>query len=93
MIIQAMLGLEFLPESHEITLRNPMLPSTLDEITVRDLQLGDDAVDFSVRRDGSAISLRVLKSRGPIRVTLILDPSQKISRAKTAKAHAGERTP
>ena len=74
MIIQAMLGLEFSPETHEIRLRNPVLPQLLDEITVRGLQLGEGSVDFSVQRAGNAVSLRVLRSDGPLRVTLLLDP-------------------
>lgn len=74
LIIQAMLGLEFSPSSREIRLRNPVLPAELDEIIVRDVQLCGSRVDFAIRRDGSATSLRVLRTSGPIRVTLVLEP-------------------
>ncbi len=74
LIIQAMLGIEFKPSANEITLRNPVLPASLDEITIRDLHLGNASIDFSVRRDGHAVSLRVLKLKGTIRITLVIDP-------------------
>ena len=74
MIIQAMLGLEFSPETHEIRLRNPVLPASIDEITVRGLRLREATVDFSVGRDGDAVSLVVLRTVGAIRVTLVVDP-------------------
>ena len=72
MVIQAMLGLEFVPDSHEIRLCNPILPPGIDEITIRDLKLREANVDFSVRRDGSAVSLRVIRAEGPVRLTLVL---------------------
>ncbi len=73
MMLQAMLGLEFDPANSEIRLRNPFVPAFVGEITIAGLRLGNASVDFSVRRDGSAVSLRVLRSDGPIRVTVASD--------------------
>ena len=39
-LIEAALGLEFDPRQGEIRLRNPRLPAFLDEVTLRNLQLG-----------------------------------------------------
>src|SRR5947208_2089052 len=42
-LIEALLGLEFRPASHEIFLRNPLLPQFLDEVILRNLQVGGSA--------------------------------------------------
>ena len=39
-LIEALLGLEFRPAAHEIFLRNPRLPPFLDEVILRNLQVG-----------------------------------------------------
>ena len=71
MIIQAMLGLEFDPAAGDVRLRSPTIPAFVGEITVRGLRLGDAHADFTVRRNGEAVALEVLRSAGPIRVTLV----------------------
>ena len=48
-LVQASLGLEFAPDQHEIRLRNPCLPAFLDEITIRNLRLGE----FGQRSQGA----------------------------------------
>ena len=63
-LIEAALGLEFEPRRHEIRLRNPRLPSFLDEVTLRNLQLGDSSVDVKVRRHQDDVALEVLRTRG-----------------------------
>ena len=45
-LIEASLGLEFDPEHGEMRLRNPRLPPFLDEMTLRNLRLGDASVDI-----------------------------------------------
>ncbi len=70
-LIEAALGLEFDPRRHEIRLRSPRLPSFLDDVTLRNLRLGDAAVDLKVRRHAGDVSLEVLRSQGRIQVSLI----------------------
>jgi hypothetical protein len=53
-------------------LRNPRLPAFLNEIILRDLQLGDSSVDLRVRRQGEDVSLEVLRTRGKIQVSIVL---------------------
>ena len=45
-LIEASLGLEFDAARGEIRLRNPRLPAFLDEVLLRNLQLGDATVDL-----------------------------------------------
>jgi glycogen debranching enzyme len=73
LLLQAMLGLEFDPEAREIRLRNSRVPALAQEITIRNLRLGDAAVDFAVQQSGEGVSIRMLRTSGNIRVTLVLD--------------------
>lgn len=73
MMLQAMLGLEFDLDAREIRLSNPVVPSYLGEVIIKNLRLGDALVDFAVRGEGSAVALRVLQTRGSVKVTLVLD--------------------
>jgi glycogen debranching enzyme len=70
-LLQASLGLEFDPFANEIRLNNPRLPGFLDEVVVRDLQLGGSHVDLRVRRHGETIALDTLRISGGIRVSIV----------------------
>jgi glycogen debranching enzyme len=70
-LLQAALGIESDPAKEELRLRRPSLPKFLREVTVRDLKVGDSSVDFTVRRDGSGVSVSVLKTSGPIEVAVV----------------------
>jgi glycogen debranching enzyme len=71
-LIEALLGLEFRPATREVFLRNPRLPHFLDEVVLRNLQVGTSAMDLNVRRHGEEISIEVLRTRGPIQASVIL---------------------
>ncbi len=71
MLLQAALGLEFDPDRGEILLRAPRLPSFLDEVTLRQLRLGDSSVDLTVRRHGEEVSLQILRNDGDVRVGVV----------------------
>jgi glycogen debranching enzyme len=71
-LLEAALGLEFDASHGEIRLRNPRLPAFLNEVVLRDLQLGHSFVDLRVRRYGDDVSLEVLRTRGQIRVSIVL---------------------
>ena len=71
-LLEAALGLEFDAQRGEIRLRNPRLPAFLNEVVVRDLQLGPSSVDLVVRRHGDEVSLEVLRTRGQIQVSIVL---------------------
>ncbi len=71
-LIEAALGLEFRPHENEIHLRNPRLPDFLDEVILRNLQVGGSIMDLKVRRHGEEVSLEVLQTRGKIQASVIL---------------------
>jgi glycogen debranching enzyme len=71
-LLEAALGLEFDAGRGEIRLRNPRLPAFLNEVVLRDLQLGPSSVDLRVRRHGDDVSLEVLRTRGRIQVSIVL---------------------
>jgi len=71
-LLEAALGLEFDVERNEIRMRNPRLPAFLNEVVLRDLQLGPSTVDLRVRRHGDDVSMEVLRRRGEIQVSIVL---------------------
>ena len=71
-LLMAALGIETDPIAGELRLRRPSLPKFLTEVTVRDLHVGEEGrVDFTVRRDGSGVSLSVLHTRGDVEVSVL----------------------
>jgi glycogen debranching enzyme len=70
-LVQASLGLEFDPEQREIRLRNPVLPSFLDTVTIRNLRLGDAVCDLKVCRHGDDVSVEPLRKSGEVRVSVL----------------------
>ena len=71
-LLEAALGLEFDAARGEIRLRDPHLPEFLNEVLLRDLQLGPSSVDLRVRRHGDEVSLEVVRTRGQIQVSIVL---------------------
>ncbi|MDP1582647.1 MAG: amylo-alpha-1,6-glucosidase [Bradyrhizobium sp.] len=71
-LLEAALGLEFDVQRGEIRLRDPRLPVFLNEVVLRDLQLGPSSVDLRIRRHGEEVSLEVMRTRGQIQVSIVL---------------------
>ena len=71
-LLEAALGIEFDVARSEIRLRNPHLPAFLNEVVLRDLQLGSSSVDLRIRRHGVDVGLEVLRTRGQIQVSIVL---------------------
>jgi glycogen debranching enzyme len=70
-LLQASLGLEFDPFQNEIRLCNPRLPAFLDEVMLRNLQLGSSRIDLRVRRHNDTVSLDTPRIDGGIRVSVV----------------------
>jgi len=70
-LIEASLGLQFDPAGNEIRLRDPRLPSFLDELVVRNLSLNQSSVDLKVRRYGNQVSVEVMERRGHVQVSAV----------------------
>lgn len=70
-LLEASLGLEFDAHRHEIRLRNPRLPAFLNQVMLRDLQLGSSSVDLRIRRHTNDVSLEIVRTRGKIQVSIV----------------------
>jgi glycogen debranching enzyme len=70
-LIEATLGLAFDPRRREICLLDPRLPSFLDEVTLRNLQLGGSSVDVKVRRHQDDVSFEILRTDGKVQVSIV----------------------
>ena len=70
-LVEAALGLEFDPYQGEIRLRQPRLPTFIDEVTLRNLQLGRARADIKVRRHRNDVSLEILRAEGAVQVSII----------------------
>ena len=71
LLLQSSLGLEFDPDRNEILLRKPRLPPFLEEVTLRNLRLGQSTVDLMLRRHDTDVSLQVLRNEGHIKVAAV----------------------
>jgi len=71
-LLEASLGLEFDPTNNEIRLRNPRLPAFIDDVLLRNLQLGDARVDLRIRRVKDEVALDIVRSRGKMQVSIVL---------------------
>ena len=70
-LLEASLGLQFDPFHNEIRLHNPILPSFLDEVILRNLQLGEASADLRVRRHRDTVSLDTPRISGDIQVSVV----------------------
>jgi glycogen debranching enzyme len=73
-LLGASLGLEFDPQNKEIRLRNPRLPSFVDEVLLRNLQLGEANLDLQIRRHNDVVSLDIPRTHGEIQVSVVFPP-------------------
>jgi glycogen debranching enzyme len=70
-LLGAMLGLSFNHHQRQIRLNRPVLPGFLDEIVIRNLRLGDSAVDLLCRRHTRDVALNVLRKEGKVEVIMV----------------------
>src|SRR5262249_23641717 len=59
-LIEAALGLEIAPLAGQVRFYSPLLPSFVDEITLRRLSIGPATADIRVRRSGQDLALEIL---------------------------------
>ncbi len=55
----------------EIYFDDPKLPDFIDDLTIRNLQLGKTRADIRLRRDGGDVTVTVLSRSGPARIVQI----------------------
>jgi glycogen debranching enzyme len=60
-MLAACLGLHLPAEANEVKLMDPVLPSFLDDVTIRGLKLGESQFDLRVHRRNTDVTVNVLK--------------------------------
>jgi glycogen debranching enzyme len=71
-LLEASLGLEFDPAQGEIRLRNPRLPPFVDDVLLRNLQLGEARADLRIRRVRDEVALDIARTQGKMQVSVVL---------------------
>ena len=64
MLIQACLGMSLQPEKGTVHFSAPYLPQSVKRVDLSRLVAGEKCIDFRVRRDGDAIVVETISSRG-----------------------------
>lgn len=70
LMMEAVLGVEIDATRRQITLNHPALPVALDEVRIRNLVVGDAAVDLTVHRYGGSVGVNVERRTGKIDVVV-----------------------
>jgi glycogen debranching enzyme len=68
LLLRASLGLTVRAQGRQIYFDNPSLPSTLSEVRIDNLRVGDGAADFVVRREPHGVAVEVLRKHGDIEI-------------------------
>jgi glycogen debranching enzyme len=69
-MLSSLIGLEIDGASRTAKLHSPRLPSRVEEITVRNLRIGEGSADFVLQRRGDVVSVDVTGCRGGANVVL-----------------------
>ncbi|QAY96608.1 amylo-alpha-1,6-glucosidase [Methylovirgula ligni] len=70
-MLSACIGLSLRHDSNEIHFTDPRLPDFLDDLTIRNLQLGETRADIRLCRDGADVTVSVLSRNGPARIVQV----------------------
>ncbi len=70
-MVQSCIGLAFDANASQIILREPMLPSSIDDLVLRKVSVNGGSADVALRRSGRRVVVDVLARRGPVRVVTI----------------------
>jgi glycogen debranching enzyme len=71
MLLQASLGMTLDASRNEIRFQQPLLPEFVDDIRIRNLQLGPNSIDLLLQRHGRDVVVDILNRRGNIRVVTV----------------------
>ena len=70
-LLGACLGLELSYEKDEIRFRDPVMPDFLDEVVIRNVQLGTSCADLRLHRYGHDVTANVLAHRGTSKILIL----------------------
>jgi glycogen debranching enzyme len=68
LLLQSCLGLDFEPNAQIISFNEPQLPSFMNEVILRHLQVGNGSADVAIRRSGRSVVVDIVDRRGEVRV-------------------------
>ncbi|MFA5517511.1 MAG: amylo-alpha-1,6-glucosidase [Desulfuromonadales bacterium] len=71
LLLQACLGLQIDARRKLLQFRYPALPGFLDELSIRQLRVGDASIDLSFRRYAEDVAITVLRREGAVEVTVV----------------------
>jgi glycogen debranching enzyme len=66
LLLQSVLGISIDALDRQIVLSHPVVPDGFDEIRVKNLEVQDASVDFTVRRHGGSVSVSVERREGKV---------------------------
>jgi glycogen debranching enzyme len=70
LLLQSALGLGVDAVQRQIRLARPILPTPVDRIAVRGLEIGEACVDLRIERSGEGVDLQVSRRAGSVDVVL-----------------------
>jgi glycogen debranching enzyme len=71
LILEACLGITIRSSPPLVLLRRTALPEALPAIQIRNLQINDAAVDFSIQRAGDSFNVTVIRRRGDLEIVSV----------------------
>ncbi|MEB3297875.1 MAG: amylo-alpha-1,6-glucosidase [Candidatus Sericytochromatia bacterium] len=70
MVLQAVLGIQADAPAGLLRIREPLLPSWLEQVSIQGLRVGKATLDLQFQRQGEGTVARVLRKRGTVRVLI-----------------------
>jgi glycogen debranching enzyme len=70
-VLGACLGLQQAHAENEFRFRDPIMPAFLDEIVLRNVQLGSSQADFRMHRYGNDVATNVLFRKGNAKILIV----------------------
>jgi glycogen debranching enzyme len=67
-LLASCLGIKFDVARNEICFENPILPAFLDEVVLRNINVGSSQLDLCLRRYGSGVTVNILRRQGDAKV-------------------------
>lgn len=71
LLIKACLGISIQASRRRIRFHRPSLPESLQHVTIRNLQVGDAAIDFSIQRHAEDVGINILRRQGSVEVVVV----------------------
>jgi glycogen debranching enzyme len=71
LLLQACLGLNIQAAESRLSFSYPVLPAFLDEVRIRNLQVGQAVVDLLLLRHDGDVGINVLRREGKIQITMV----------------------